>query len=68
MNRSTFCFSYSRASQPRIKVSCRTIECVMSAVYMQAAATHDGPYVNLLDHMFDPLGINILTNLPYINE
>lgn len=40
----------------------------MLGLFAQAAATRDGPYKNLLDHLFDPLNENILTNLPYINE
>jgi hypothetical protein len=35
---------------------------------LQAAATHDGPFLNLLNHITDPFGSNILTELQYVNE
>uniref|UniRef100_A0A7S0RTR5 Chlorophyll a-b binding protein, chloroplastic n=1 Tax=Chlamydomonas leiostraca TaxID=1034604 RepID=A0A7S0RTR5_9CHLO len=40
----------------------------MVGLFAQAAATSDSPFINLLDHMFDPLGYNAFTNLPYINK
>jgi light-harvesting complex I chlorophyll a/b binding protein 5 len=40
----------------------------MVGLFAQAACTHDGPFLNLLNHIEDPLGSNVLTELEHINE